>query len=70
MREGAWKMLSTPLSTNMWKKKIPVAITFPMKQGQNCHEILLCKIREQKSQKNNHSPRSKQLPFYLYEYFE
>jgi hypothetical protein len=20
MREGAWKMLSTPLSTNMWKK--------------------------------------------------
>ncbi len=32
------------------KNKIPVAITFQMKQGQNCHVILLCKIRQQKSQ--------------------
>ncbi len=59
MREGAWKMLSTPLQQICEKDKIPVAITFQMKQGQNCQVILLCKLRQQKSQKNNHSPQSK-----------
>ncbi len=35
-----------------------------MKQGQNCQVILLCKIRQQKSQKNNHSPQ-KTTPFLI-----
>jgi hypothetical protein len=54
MREGLDHAINSSFNKYVNQKK-PVAITFQMKQGQNCHVILFCKIRQQKSQKNNRS---------------